>query len=129
MSKRAIIAIGSNSANAEAMFDRAMEEISEYEDITVAQSTRRVWTEPIASKGITADSPRFLNSLIAIDTSLGYDSLDNLLKEVEAKLDSAKADKLQGRVALDLDILSYNNCQYHLEDWKRNYIQTLIQEL
>lgn len=129
MKHRAIIALGSNTSDAESIFDKAIEELSFNEDITMAQSTRRMWTEPIASKGITAESPKFLNSLTAIDTTLDYDSLDILLKEVETKLGSSKADKRHGRVVADLDILSYDNCQFHPEDWKRNYIQTLIQEL
>lgn len=129
MKHKAIIAIGSNSSDAESIFDKAIEKLSRNENITKAQSTRRMWTEPVASKGITAQSPKFLNSLLAIETSLDNNSLDILLKEVEAKLGSSKADKRQGRVVADLDILSYDNCQFHPEDWKRNYIQTLIQEL
>lgn len=129
MSKRAIIALGSNTKDAEAYLDRAIEEISRNEDIKLAQSTRKVWTEPIESKGITSESPQFLNSLIAIETILDYNELNNKMKEVECLLGSSKTDKQQGNVAIDIDILSYDKERHHLEDWNRQYIQALIQEL
>lgn len=129
MRKRAIIAIGSNATDANSYFDRAISELSSHEDTTMAQSTQRVWTEPIACNGVNADSQKFLNSLVEIETTLDYTSLTNRLKDVETKLGASKTDKRQGKVKIDLDILSYDNERYHADDWNRQYIQALIQEL
>lgn len=127
-SHRAIIAIGSNVASAEANFDLALGALAA-KDIKLAQSTRRLWTEPIASKGVSAGANKFLNGLIAINISYDQPTLTNILKDVELRLGASKDDKQKGIVAIDLDILSYDGERYHLEDWNRNYIKTLIKEL
>lgn len=129
MSSRAIIALGSNARQAEANFGKALEAMCRDGNVTVVKSTQRVWTKPVACDGIVADCHQFLNCLIAIDTTLDYAMLNGKLKEVEAECGATKADKWQGRVAIDLDILSFGDERYHLDDWNRQYIQALIQEL
>lgn len=129
MGDKVILSFGSNTPDGNDNFDRAIEELSAHEGIQMAQSTRRVLTEPVASQGITSDSPKFLNCLVKLSTSVGYDELNQILKEVELKLGSCKADKRHGLVRMDIDILSYGNGRYHLDDWNRKYVQSLIKEL
>jgi len=126
---RAIIAIGSNVSSAEVNFDMTLDKLLSDDEITLAQSTQRVWTEPLASKGVSLGTSKFLNGLIAVDVACDLATLTLILKEVEQKLGASKTDKQRGIVAIDLDILSYDGERYHQDDWQRNYIKTLIKEL
>ena len=38
-------------------------------------------------------------------------------------------DPINGIVKIDLDLLQYDETQYHLRDWSRNYVKNLINEL
>lgn len=129
MTNRVILSIGSNDGDAEMIFARAISELFNNDNVTMVRSTRRVWTEPFASKGITSESPKFLNALLAINTTLDYIAFDHFLKEVETHLGASSEAKRQGRVVVDIDILSYDGERHHPDDWNREYIQALIQEL
>ena len=53
--------------------------------------------------------------------------LNEVLKETEKRL--GRTHNEDGIVTIDLDLLQYDNEQFHLKDWSRNYVKDLIKEL
>ena len=53
--------------------------------------------------------------------------LNEVLKETEKRL--GRTHNEDGIVTIDLDLLQYDETQYHLRDWSRSYVKNLINEL
>ena len=53
--------------------------------------------------------------------------LCEVLKETEKRL--GRTHNEDGIVAIDLDLLQYDEEQHHLRDWSRNYVKDLMKEL
>lgn len=84
-----------------------------------------IWTVPIASPS----TPKYLNQLLLARTTFTAAALQQFLKAVERHLGRCDTDRRQGMVRVDLDLLRHDGCRYHLDDWNRPYVQTLIKEL
>ena len=87
--------------------------------------TAELWTEPV-------NSPRtdlYLNQLCAATTTLPLSELNQWLKQVELRFGRTAGRRQQGIVPIDLDVLLYDGQQYHLTDWHRPYVLTLIGQL
>ena len=70
---------------------------------------------------------KYLNQLCQGTTALGEGLLCEVLKEIEKRLGRTRNE--DGIVAIDLDLLQYDNKQYHLRDWGRDYVKNLLNEL
>lgn len=87
------------------------------------QFTSEHWTEPINS----IRKEPYLNQLCSGTTNFGTNLLNEVLKEIEKRL--GRTHNEDGIVTIDLDLLQYDNQQYHLRDWDRGYVKDLIDEL
>ena len=91
--------------------------------LTEAHFTRAIYTKPIHS---LRQEP-YLNQLCEGTTALGFNLLNEVLKETEKRL--GRTHNEDGIVTIDLDLLEYDGERYHLRDWDRNYVKDLINEL
>ncbi|MBR7030774.1 MAG: 2-amino-4-hydroxy-6-hydroxymethyldihydropteridine diphosphokinase [Prevotella sp.] len=115
-----IISLASNE-NQEANMEAARTQLTQL--LTTVQFTSAIFTEPINS----IRKEPYLNQLCQGTTALGEGLLGEVLKEIEKRLGRTKNE--DGIVAIDLDLLQYDNRRHHLRDWDRNYVKDLIQGL
>lgn len=85
--------------------------------------TKELWTQPVNNH---RQEP-YLNQLCQATTNLGANLLSEVLKELEKRL--GRTHNEEGIVTIDLDLMAYDDQQYHLKDWDRSYIKELINEL
>lgn len=114
-----IISLASNE-NQEARLEAAREQLVQL--LTECHFTSAMWTEPIHS----SRKEPYLNQLCKGTTSLGEGLLCEVLKETEKRLGRTKNE--DGIVAIDLDLLQYDERRHHLRDWERNYVKDLLNE-
>ncbi len=81
----------------------------------VSQS-HAIWT-----RDIKGGSRWYMNRLVAGNTDMSYDELQDVLKDAEKRTDRSKEN-----ITIDLDILQYDGERHHLSDWNRPYVQQLI---
>ena len=115
-----IISLASNE-NQEANLAVAREQLTQL--LTTVQFTSAIFTEPVNCLRKTP----YLNQLCKGTTAFGEGLLCEVLKETEKRLGRTKNE--DGIVAIDLDLLQYDNQRHHLRDWDRNYVKDLINEL
>lgn len=113
-----LIAIGSNHEA-----ERRMDEVrvllqDSFGDI--------VFSPSIQTKDINMEGPDFINMVAVFHTSLSYQQVNTLLKKLQSTCGNSEEARSRHEVAMDLDILAVNNRLYHLNDWKRPYIQQLV---
>ena len=89
-----------------------------------AKCSRRMWTEPI---GIA--SGMFLNMLVSGSCRLSRQELKMEIKSMERECGRTAEEQHNGIVRIDIDILKYDNETEHADDWNREYIKELINEL
>lgn len=115
-----IISLASNE-NQEARMAAAREQLVQL--LTEAHFTSAIWTEPV---NCSRKEP-YLNQLCRGTTALGEGLLCEVLKETEKRLGRTKNE--DGIVAIDLDLLQYDERKHHLRDWERNYVKDLLNEI
>ena len=91
--------------------------------LTEAHFTSAIWTDPINS----IRKVPYLNQLCKGTTAFGEGLLCEVLKETEKRI--GRTHNEDGVVAIDLDLLQYDNHRHHLRDWSRNYVKDLLGEL
>ena len=126
-----IISLASN-VDQEANLARARELLTQL--LTEVHFTSAIWTEPInaAANNVQCSmfhvqSKKYLNQLCKGTTSFGEGLLCELLKETEKRI--GRTHNEDGIVAIDLDLLAYDDRKHHLRDWGRNYVKDLLNEL
>ena len=115
-----IISLASNE-NQEANMEAARTLLVQL--LTEVHFTSAIWTEPIN----TLRKEPYLNQLCYGTTALGEGLLCEVLKETEKRL--GRKHNEDGVVAIDLDLLQYDDRRHHLRDWDRNYVKDLLNEL
>ena len=115
-----IISLASNE-NQEANLQAAREQLTQL--LSETHFTSAIWTDPINS---IRQEP-YLNQLCKATTAFSMNLLNEVLKETEKRL--GRTHNEDGIVTIDLDLLQYDEAQYHLRDWSRNYVKNLINEL
>lgn len=116
-----IVAIGTNFHRHDNMVI-AMRLIGER--FGTALFTSAVRTEPI---GIS--SAPFLNALASVHTNKSIDETVDVLKGIEAECGNSQELRKANKVAMDIDLLLYDDTQMHAGDWQRPYIKLLLKEL
>lgn len=105
---RAFVGLGSNLGDREALIARAVDAVGALRGTSVRALSRLRETEPV---GITAQ-PRFLNGVLAVDTSLAPRSLLDALLEIENSLGRDREGVPPGGPrTIDLDLLLYGKCR------------------
>ena len=115
-----IISLASN-INHEASLEAARTQLTQL--LTEVHFTSAIYTEPV---GTLCREP-YLNQLCKGTTALGFNLLNEVLKETEKRL--GRTHNEDGIVTIDLDLLEYDGERYHHRDWERNYVKDLINEL
>lgn len=115
-----IISLASNE-NQEKNLQAAREQLTQL--LSEVHFTSAIWTDPINS---IRQEP-YLNQLCKANTAFSMNLLDEILKETEKRL--GRTHNEDGIVTIDLDLLQYDEEQYHLRDWSRRYVKDLINEL
>lgn len=123
MTHRVIVSLASNSnqkhnlAEARRCLGEALLHDELYSD--------ELWTEPVG--GSRPDL--YLNQVVAATTTLDADSLSQQLKAIEARLGRTAEARRCGVVPIDLDLLSFDGCRFHLRDWQRPYVRDLLPQI
>lgn len=121
MPHRFIIAIGTNY-NHEKNVAYAKKLLSEtFSDI---QFSRQMLTKPVGEE--SASKEMFLNLLAFGETDESCDMTIENLKRIETQCGNSKSLRIQGKIAIDIDLLLYDDNHHHKSDWQRGYIKELL---
>ena len=105
---RAYVALGSNLGDRERTLLDAVEELRAAPGVDVADVSGLIETEPVGF----VDQPRFVNGVVALDTTLPARALLELLLDVERRFGrSREGVPAQGPRTLDLDLLLYGEAE------------------
>lgn len=116
-----ILCLGSN-ADQEANIQQAQQLLrNEYASIDFTPS---IWTEPVG-----VDSPPYLNCLATMSIKDSLSCLHDKTKAIERLMHSSREERKDNIVRIDIDILSFDHKHYHEDDWSRDYVKRLIQDL
>ena len=115
-----IISLASNS-NQEANLQAARTQLTQL--LSEVHFTSAIWTEPV---NCIRKEP-YLNQLCRATTAFSMNLLNEVLKETEKRL--GRTHNEDGIVAIDLDLLQYDEEQHHQRDWSRSYVKDLMNEL
>lgn len=88
-----------------------------------------VFTEPLESAPYGGKGSSYLNALAVGTTMMEISALEAELKAIEKMLGRTPADKLSGRVPIDLDLMLFDGVRYHQADWERDYVRLLLAKL
>jgi len=103
---RAYIALGSNLGDREQTLQDAVEALRAEAGVEVAAVSSLIETEPVGF----LDQPRFVNGVVALDTTLPPAVLLALLLDVERRFGRTREGvPAQGPRTLDLDLLLYGD--------------------
>ena len=121
VSHSVILCLGSN-ADQEANIQQAQQLLrNEYASIDFTPS---IWTEPV---GVV--SPPYLNCLATMSIKDSLSCLHDKTKAIERLMHSSREERKDNIVRIDIDILSFDHKYYHEDDWSRDYVKRLIQDL
>ena len=116
-----ILCLGSN-ADQEANIQQAQQLLrNEYASIDFTPS---IWTEPV---GVV--SPPYLNCRATMRIKDSLSCLHDKTKAIERLMHSSREERKDNIVRIDIDILSFDHKHYHEDDWSRDYVKRLIQDL
>ena len=121
MQHSVLLCLGSNH-EAEPHIMAALGRLSE-----ILDDLRRSSLMPTAPVGMTG--PLFLNCAAIGTTALTHDTLLAQIKTIERELGRMPGEKAARRIAIDIDLLRYDDTICHTDDWKRPYIRPLLTEL
>lgn len=74
-------------------------------------------------------SPPFMNCLAEGYCSAPLEEVIVALKYIEAQMGSVPEERKKGIVKIDIDLLQFDNTKRKADDWSRDYIQLLLNEL
>ena len=116
-----ILCLGSNIHQQENM--RHVQQLLRTEYASIA-FTPSIWTEPV---GVM--SPPYLNCLATMTIEDSLSSLHDKTKAIERLMHSSREERKGNIVRIDIDILSFDRKHYHEDDWNRDYVKRLIEDL
>jgi 2-amino-4-hydroxy-6-hydroxymethyldihydropteridine diphosphokinase len=101
---RAYVGLGANLGPREVTLLRAVDLLAAAEEVEVVEVSQLRETDPVG----VVDQPRFLNGVVALETSLSPRELLDLLLEVERALGRVRTERWGPRT-VDLDLLVYGD--------------------
>lgn len=116
---RVILALGSNTRQETSMEEaqRLLREL--LPDIVFS---RCMWTEPIGIR-----SEMFLNCMAQACTTLNLAQLKAAIKDIEQAI--GDRNKATNTIPMDIDLMQYGSRRFKEDDWKREYIVKLKNEI
>lgn len=120
-SKQVILALGTN-VNQERNMKQVMQLLVDtWPDM---KFTTPKWTQPI---GMASDL--FYNCLAYTKVEESLEELTEKVKNMEQICGDTRADRSFNRIQMDIDILLYGDNKLHKDDWQRDYVQELMNEI
>lgn len=120
-SKRVILALGTNVNQERNMKQVRRLLVNTWPDM---KFTTTKWTQPI---GIASDL--FYNCLAYTKVEETLEELTEKVKNMEHLCGNTEAERSLNRIQMDIDILLYGDNKLHIDDWQRDYIQELMNEI
>jgi 2-amino-4-hydroxy-6-hydroxymethyldihydropteridine diphosphokinase len=102
--KRAYVGVGANVGPREITIQRAVALLSELDGVDVVEQSTLRETDPVG----VVDQPKFLNGVVALETSLSSRELLEALLSVERELGRTRGERWGPRT-IDLDLLVYGD--------------------
>ena len=116
-----LLALGSNVA-AELHIEQAKARLS-------AVFPQLRFSRSLITPAIGIVSPPFINCLAEGYCSAPLEEVIAALKDIEAEMGSVSEERKKGIVKIDIDLLQFDNTKRKADDWSRDYIQLLLNEL
>ena len=116
-----LLALGSNVA-AELHIEQAKARLS-------AVFPQLRFSRSLITPAIGIVSPPFINCLAEGYCSVPLEEIIVALKDIEAEMGSVSEERKKGIVKIDIDLLQFDNTKRKVDDWSRDYIQLLLNEL
>ena len=113
-----MLAFGSNTGDSKEKLGQALTQCRKL--IMVCKMSPVLETEPV---GII--SPPFHNQIVTGTTDMSLEELEISIKQIERDL-GRLWEHDQTQVSIDIDILKYDQQVLHDNDWRREYVKTLI---
>lgn len=119
---RIILSIGTNF-NRESNAKLVKEIISEaYQKV---QFSEELLTKPV---GDAINDEKYLNFLAYCFTEDEPDQIVAKTKQMETQCGNIKLLRKEGKIAMDIDLLKYDDQRFHESDWSRDYVKKLIKQ-
>lgn len=120
-SKQVILALGTNVNQ-----ERNMKQVMRLLAATwpYMKFTTQKWTQPI---GMASDL--FYNCLAYTKVEETLEELTEKVKNMERICGNTVAERSLYRIQMDIDILLYDDKKLHIDDWQRDYMQELMNEI
>ncbi len=116
-----LLALGSNVA-AELHIEQAKARLS-------AVFPQLRFSRSLITPAIGIVSPPFINCLAEGYCSVPLEGVLVTLKDIEAEMGSVSEERKKGIVKIDIDLLQFDDMKRKADDWGRDYIQLLLNEL
>ena len=116
-----LLALGSNVA-AELHIEQAKARLS-------AVFPQLRFSRSLITPAIGIVSPPFMNCLAEGYCSVLLEEVIVALKDIEAQMGSVSEERKKGIVKIDIDLLQFDGTKRKADDWGRDYIQLLLNEL
>lgn len=124
-----IIALGSNQGDREGTLGRAIADIDALRELRVSEISPYYETPAIKIDGVDREAPRYLNAVIAVQTTLAPHALLDALNTIERGHGRVR-DEVWGDRTLDLDIIVYGSLEMrdetltipHPRAWERAFV-------
>ncbi len=115
-----LIALGSNTGNRQGNLSEALVKCKDF--IQTNRLSPVIETKPIGH----TNNP-YLNQLFSGTTSLTLEKLLDNTKSIENEMGRDRSNR--ENVAIDIDIILYDQQKLHFTDWERDYIKQLLTQL
>lgn len=120
-SKQVILALGTN-VNQERNMKQVMQLLADtWPDM---KFTTPKWTQAI---GMASDL--FYNCMAYTEVEESLEELTEKVKGMEQICGDTRAERSLNRIQMDIDILLYGDNKLHKDDWQRDYVQELMNEI
>lgn len=119
---RIILSIGTNF-NRESNAKLVKEIISEA--FHKVQFSEELLTEPV---GDVLSDKKYLNFLACGFTEDELEQIVAKTKQMETQCGNTEFLRNEGKIAMDIDLLKYNDQRFHENDWSRDYVKKLIKQ-
>lgn len=112
---QAILALGANLGDPKAQLLEAIEAIDAHPDIAVTDRAPIVESYAVTVDGVDKDAPKYLNTVIAVETVLAPLNLLKATRQIEEAAGRVR-DVRWGPRTLDIDIIKYEDLAIQTEE-------------
>ena len=89
------------------------------------QFSEELLTEPV---GDVLSDKKYLNFLACGFTEDEPEQIVAKTKQMETQCGNTEFLRNEGKIAMDIDLLKYNDQRFHESDWSRDYVKKLIKQ-